>query len=161
MASIAKHGDLSETDITRLKGRVRVGGQLSPSFTLERGVLQCSVLAPTFFLLIVDPLLRELEHNNLGPFVFGIYVGAFAHTDDICTITSSLLSLQKQIHVVKEFAKYNALSLNPTKCEVVIISPSKVTDPSPVCTLDDKPLLPKENAKCLGFCWLWDLSAMY
>ena len=83
------------------KPKSRVRGQLSPVYTLERGVLQGSVLAPTLFLLTLDPPLKMLEHNNLGPSIHGTYIGAFAHADDICTITSSLSSLQQQIHMLK------------------------------------------------------------
>ena len=43
---------------------MKVGGQLSAEFTPERGVLQGSVLSPVLFLLVMDPLLRELEHNH-------------------------------------------------------------------------------------------------
>ena len=71
----------------------------------------------------MDPLLRELECNSLGPFVYGTYTDAFAHADDICTVTSSLLSLQQQIRMVQNFAEENALSLNPAKCEILIVSP--------------------------------------
>ena len=46
------------------RSRVKVGGQLSAEFSPERGVLQGSVLSPVFFLLVMDPLLRELEHNR-------------------------------------------------------------------------------------------------
>jgi len=49
--------------------------------------------------------------------------------------------------------------LNPSKCEVVIIAPSRPTISTSICTLNDQPLLPKQNAKCLGFWWSWDLSA--
>ena len=59
---------------------------LSSELTLERGVLQGSVLSPVLFLLDVDPLLRELECNHPGPSISGTYAGAFAHADDICTV---------------------------------------------------------------------------
>ncbi len=49
--------------------------------------------------------------------------------------------------------------LNTAKCEVMITSPTKPDSSSPVCTLDDQPLLPKECVKCLGYWWSWDLSA--
>ena len=143
----------------RPRSRVRVGGRLSAEFTLERGVLQGSVLSPVLFLLVMDPLLGELERSSLGPSVYGTYAGAFAHADDIRTVTSSLPSLQQQIHVVQNFAKENALTLNPAKCEVLIVSPSKPVSATPVCTLADQPLLPKESVKCLGYWWSWDLSA--
>ena len=141
------------------RSRVRVGGQLSAEFILERGVLQGSVQSPVLFLLVMDPLLRELEHSSLGPSVYGTYAGTFAHADDIRTVTSSLPSLQQQIHMVQNFAIENALALNPAKCEVLIVSPSKLASPTPVCTIADQSLLPKENVKCLGYWWSWDLSA--
>ncbi len=49
------------------KCKVNVDGQLSAEFTLERGMLQGSVLSPVLFLLVMDPLLRELEQSKLVP----------------------------------------------------------------------------------------------
>ena len=140
------------------RSRVRVGGQLSAEFTVDRSVLKGSVLSPVLFLQVMDPLLRELEHNSLGPSVYATYVGTFAHVDDIRTVTSSLPSLQ-QINMVQNVPTENALVLNPTKCEVLIVSPFKLASPTSVCTIADQPLIPKENAKCLGYWWSWDLSA--
>ena len=82
----------------------------------------------------MDPLLRELEHSSLSPSVYGTYAGAFAHADNICTVTSSLPSLHQQIHMVQNFAIENALVLNPAKCEVLIVSPFKLV--SPTCLHD-------------------------
>ena len=140
------------------RSRVRVGGQLSAEFTLDRSVLKGSVLSPVLFLQVMDPLLRELEHNSLGPSVYATYAGTFAHVDDIRTVTSSLPSLQ-QINTVQNVPTENALVLNPTKCEVLIVSPFKLASPTSVCTIADQPPIPKENAKCLEYWWSWDLSA--
>ena len=124
---------------------------LSSELTLERGVLQGSVLSPVLFLLAVDPLLRELECSHPGPSISGTYAGAFAHADDICTVTSSLPSLQQQIQLVQNFTAENALVLNLSKCEVLIVSTNKTVSSGPMYALGDHPLLPKESAKCLGF----------
>ena len=136
-----------------------MGSRLSAEFTLDHGVLQGSVLSPVLFLLVMDPLLRQMECNSLCPSVYGTYAGAFAHADDIRIVTSSLPSLQQQIHMVQNFAEENALTLNPAKCEVLIVSPSKLAPSTPVCTIADQSLLPKESVKCLGYWWSWDLSA--
>ena len=74
------------------KSRVRVNGQLTPPITMERGVLQGSVLSPVLFLLVMDPLLRCLKSRGLGPSISDTYAGAFAHADDIRTVTTSLAS---------------------------------------------------------------------
>ena len=44
---------------------MKVGNRLSAEFTLECGVLQGSVLPLVIFLLVMDPLLRELKCNSL------------------------------------------------------------------------------------------------
>ena len=142
------------------KCMVRVNGSLSSVFNLERGVLQGSVLSPALFLLIMDPLLKSLQSKGLGPSVCGTYAGAFIHADDIIrTISSSRATLQEQIDTVCKFAVDNGLSLNPTKCEVVLVSPSKPEESAPIAILGGKALTPHLNAKCLGYWWSWDLSA--
>ena len=53
----------------------------------------------------------------------------------------------------------NGLTLNPTKCEVILISPSKPATTAPITTLEGEGLTPQLSAKCLGYWWCWDLSA--
>ena len=65
------------------KCMVRSNGCLSSPFTIERGVLQGSVLSLVLFLLVMDPLLQGLVANHLGPSLRSTYLGAFAHADDI------------------------------------------------------------------------------
>ena len=145
---------------TNPKCMVRSNGCFSSPFTIERGVLQGSVLSPVLFLLVMDPLLQGLEANRLGPSLHNTYLGAFAHADDIRTITSSRTTLQKQVEFVQKFCADNALTLNLSKCEVLTVSPTKPTQTSPICNLDDQhQLVPCESAKCLGYWWSWDLSS--
>ena len=144
---------------TSPRSMVRVNGVLSSPFTLERGVLQGSVLSPVLFLLIMDPLLKSLQSKGLGLSVSETYAGGFIHADDIRTISSSRTTLQEQINTVCTFAENNGLTLNPTKCEVVLISPSKPATTAPIATVEGRDLVPQLNAKCLGYWWCWDLSA--
>ena len=141
------------------RSMVRINGQLTPPITLERGVLQGSVLSPILFLLVMDPLLRSLEKNHLGPFIADMYAGAFAHADDIRTVTSSLITLQHQINAVQTFADENALVLNPTKCEVLSVAATKPLLQQRAGILGNHALMVKQHAKCLGYWWSWDLSA--
>ena len=107
----------------------------------------------------MGPLLCGLEVNKLGPSLHNVYVGAFAHADDIQTITSSLSTLKQQVEFVQKFCADNGLTLNLSTCEVLAVSLSKPTMTSPLCTVDSQfPLIPCESAKCLGYWWSWDLS---
>ena len=42
-------------------------------------------LSPTFFLVVIDPLLRDMSQKSLGLSVHGLYVGSVGHADDIHT----------------------------------------------------------------------------
>ena len=44
--------------------KVRLNGMLSEIFQVERGVKQGSVLSPALFLLVMDPLLRQLQASG-------------------------------------------------------------------------------------------------
>ena len=68
-----------------------------------RGIRQRSVLSPILFLMVMDPLLQQLEKSALGPSVNDLYVGGFLHADDIHTLASSLDVLDAQVlHVQKK-----------------------------------------------------------
>lgn len=40
-------------------------------------------LSPMLFLLVMDPLLRQLHESSLGTSVNSFYTGGFLHADDI------------------------------------------------------------------------------
>ena len=128
------------------KSLVKIRDSFSSIITLERGVLQGSVLSPILFLLVVDPLLHYLQGEGLGPSVGAIYAGTFAHADDIRTVSSSITTLQDQMESVHRFAVQNGLSLNPTKCEVLLVSSTKPTENTPTAILGGQALV----ALCCG-----------
>ena len=76
-----KKAELVYTRNVHSNRMVRVNG-CSSTFTIEHGVLQGYVLSPVLFLLVMDPLVRGLEANHLGPSLHDAYVGAFVHADD-------------------------------------------------------------------------------
>ena len=91
---------------TEPKCRVKVNGRLSQTICLERGVLQGSILSPTLFLMVMDPLLRKLEQCSLGPCLGDLYCGAYAHADDIRTIVAGT-------HWINKY-QWSSLSLSQT-----------------------------------------------
>ena len=46
-----------------------------------------------------------------------------------------------------------------SECEVVLVSPSKPVEFTPIAVLGGEALTPRLSAKCLGYWWSWDLSA--
>ena len=140
---------------TEPKSMVKLNGSLSHQFSLCRGVRQGSVLSPILFLLVMDPLLQQMESKNLGPSLAGQFMGASAHADDVRTVTSSLHCLEKQAGLVQTFAHQNGLSLNIQKCEVMIASSICKAEKVSV-SIESMNIVAK---KSLGFWWSWDLSA--
>ena len=91
--------------------QVQLDGTLSPSFTLQRGIRHGSVISPILFLLVIDPLLQQMESIKLGPNFAGRFLGASTHADDIRMVTSSLNCLDRQVSLVQEIASQNGLQL--------------------------------------------------
>ena len=135
------------------------GGYLSDPYPMERGVKQGSVLSPSLFLLIMDPLLTKLQSSGYGLSINNFYCGAFLHADDIRTLSTSPDSLNMQVTLVNNFANENFLKLNIQKCEVVLFSRSLHQGNDPMCEIDGSLLPVSRSGKCLGYWWLGDLSA--
>ena len=86
---------------------VRLGQHVSPPFSLRCGVRQGSILSPSLLLLIMDPLLRQLQSLSVGTSVNGMYTGGFLNADDIRTLVTTPSSLETQVSTVSKFAKEN------------------------------------------------------
>lgn len=139
--------------------QVKLEGRLSDNFSVERGVKQGSVLSPALFLLVMDPLLRQLQVSGVGLSINNFYAGGFLHADDIRTLATSEASLRHQIELVKVFADQNLLKLNISNCELVLFSKQASSSTLPVCEVDGSVLPAGDTRKCLGYWWKGDLSA--
>ena len=63
------------------------------------------MVSPTLFNLVLDPLLSALRQRNLSLSINGLYLGAFSHTDDICTCATNIEDVCKQVSIVDTFTK--------------------------------------------------------
>ena len=136
--------------------QVKLDGRLSASYQVERVVKQGSVLSPALFLLVMDPLLRQLQASSVGLSINNFYAGGFLHADDIRTLATSEASLKRQVDLVKMFADQNLLKLNFSKCEIVLFSTQPYTT-FPVCEVDGSIMPAGDIGKCLGYWWKGDL----
>ena len=135
---------------------VRLGQHISPSFALGCGVRQGSILSPALFLLVMDPLLRQLQSLSIDASVNNMYAGGFLHADDIRTLATNTSSLETQISTVASFADENYLRLNASKCEIIVFKKSFTKANGEV---GGNTLSVGCEATSLGYRWRQDMSS--
>ena len=110
---------------TDSQSSVCLGQHVSSPFTLGCWVRQGSILSPALFLLVKDPLLRQLQSLSIGASVNNMYAGGFLHADDIHRLASTKTTLEAQISTVKRFTEGNFLKMNASKCEIEVVYKSR------------------------------------
>ncbi len=139
--------------------QVRLNQDRSPPFKLERSVCQGSILSPCLFLLVMNPLLKQLHGLSSRLSVKNNYAVGFLHADDTKTLDSSPVSLEEQISAVSRFTSQNFLKLNASKCEVIVFK-KQGSSSQPVPSLSTGMTFPlKDEVKCLGYLWKSNLSS--
>ena len=116
----AENWCLSQNSIQALDSFL--GELYSSHFRISRVVQQGSILSPTFFLVVMDKLLFELNEKKAGIFIYDLYLGGSAHADDVRSISTSANTAKEQSLLISDFASNNGLTLNMSKTEVVKIS---------------------------------------
>ena len=140
--------------------QVKMGnGELSEPYSVERGVKQGYVLSPALFLLVLDPLLTQLEQSGLGLSINNFYAGGFLHADDVRTLATSADPLEAQVAIVNNFAARNFLKLNIDTCEIVTLGNKSSLSEAPLCEVNGCVLPVVPEVKCLGFWWRSDKMA--
>ena len=136
-----------------LVSQVRLGNHLSSSFNISQGIHQGSVLSPLLCNLVIDPLLFNLKHRNLGLSVNGLFLGAFAHADDIRSSATNIEDSAEQVAIVDRFTSSKSLKLAPEKC--ALLSTNNINIPSTNFSIRiGETCLPMEKSvKCLGVWW--------
>lgn len=144
---------------TNSQSSVRLGQHISPPFVLGRGVRQGSILSPALFLLVMDPLLRQLQSLSIGTSVNNMYTGGFLHADDIRTLAPTISTLEEQISTVQKFTDDNFLKLNASKCEIVAFKKATSRPKEERIIVGECSFPMVGEATCLGYLWKEDLSS--
>ena len=100
-----------------------------------------------FFLLVMDPLLKQLEASSLGISVNNFFAGGFLHTNER-TLATSAKSLNAQAALVKSFTEANFLMLNVQKSEVVTFDRRQKGGVLPECKIEWSILPSGFDGKC-------------
>ena len=120
---------------------------------------QGSILSPLLFLLVMDPLLRQLQSSSVDTSINNMYAGGYIHADDIRTLAGNVTSLESQISTVERFTAENFLTLNASKCEIIVFRKSTI---QPYCAdiqVGGNCFPVKDEVRCMGYLWNSNLSS--
>ena len=137
--------------------RVKHDNSLSSSFPICRGVKQGSVLSPSLFLIVMNPLLQRMRRLKCGSSIDGTFAGTAIHADDVRIIVPSIHSVASQFSEIDAFTSDVGLRLNTSKLELIQVSQTQI-EPIQV-QVGDHLLTIKRSARCLGIQWQSSLSA--
>ena len=106
-----------------VKAKVRVGSDVTESFTCPRGVKQGEVCSPVLFTLFIEELAKEVcqrgRHGvQLMPELVQILILMFA--DDVTLIADSVCGLQTQLNILRQMACNLGLIVNLDKSNIVV-----------------------------------------
>ena len=110
-----------------LTNYITFAGVRSEPYKVTQGLREGSVLSPTLFLVVIDPLIKLLEERGLGsvlktPDGETHWLGALCFADDIALCADSPEQLQQMLDVLSEFARDYQLLPSPTKSEVMVFA---------------------------------------
>ena len=102
--------------------RVQIEDYLSPSFRIDRGVMQGSKLGPILFNVFINDLLEELHNSSLGAQLAGLTISTLGFADDIVLIADKPEHLQQLLSICESWVKRNRMSFNLDKCNVMVFN---------------------------------------
>ena len=100
--------------------RVKWNCNLSSPFQTLQGIRQGAKLSTTLYKRYNNPLLLQIEDNNLGTTIGNDNVGAPTVADDISMLPQTPVETQVMLHTVTNNAKLDKVNFNASKSDVVI-----------------------------------------
>ncbi|KAK6191097.1 hypothetical protein SNE40_002842 [Patella caerulea] len=89
---------------TNMTSCVRLNGDYSRNFTLQRGVRQGGVLSAKFYLLYINSLLNYISESRYGARVLNVSMGCPTQADDIAVASPTLYGLQNLLNICERYS---------------------------------------------------------
>ena len=87
------------------KCKVRIAGEYSEWYTMERGIHQGGFLSLLKYIAFIDPLLRNLEESGLGCGVAGIPTNPVGYVDDLASACPSKGNVDQSLTIISDYAR--------------------------------------------------------
>ena len=156
LASLGMHGDFLrclQGMYSDVRMCVRIGSNISGSFTARTGVKQGDPLSPLLFGLFIDCLERFLSARcgtQVGARVAGQILRVLLYADDLVLMGETVEELQALLNHLAEFCQACKMSVNISKSEVVCFNGESARHAQPYWTYAGATLPVVDEFKYLG-----------
>ena len=107
----------------QVKAQVRSNGGLSDSFSCKTGLRQGCMLSPELFTLFINEFSELIENSGISGvqlFPEDVQVLILLFADDIALINDTIVGLQRQLHLLRDYCLESKLLVNVVKTKVVV-----------------------------------------
>ena len=106
-----------------VKAKVRVGSEMTDSFSCPKGLKQGEISSPVLFSLFINELTKEMTSGGkhgiqLSPDLTELLILLFA--DDVVLVSDTVVGLQNQLNLLCQVSKRLDLVINLDKSDIVI-----------------------------------------
>ena len=142
---------LMQKRYSKATGVLRIAGEHTDQFPLEKGVRQGCVLSPMLFNTCGETIMRMLESDiseRAGCIIGGRSVWNLIYPDDTTLIARSCNELQQQVSAIKNISAQFGLTTNATQTHMMVIDAE--SDADQVITIAGKAICRVERFTFVG-----------
>ncbi|KAG8232159.1 hypothetical protein J437_LFUL012386 [Ladona fulva] len=130
---------------TNLRGRVKIGQNLTEEFEIKQSIRQGCPLSMLLFAIGLDPLIRRLKDRINGINIEGNNHKMAVYADDITILINNIGELQDLEAIFESYRKISGLTVNRNKTQVLRLGGRNI--------LGGEMRMLSEEVKILGIKW--------